>query len=474
MGENREFRLDEISLRSIFKDLLKNLWVIAAAAAAAWLSVTGVEKLTYVPQYTATATLAVNTTSSSSAYTSLSLTSQMAGVFGEIFGSSVLENRICEDLGVDHIDGEITATVIEETNLINLSVTSGDPKQAYLIITSALDNYNTVSEYLFTNAVLRIVREPSVPFGPSNTLDMSRIRNLAMAAGAGTVILIIAGLSALRFTVKTRTGAHRNLDGKILGIISYERKFFTWKELFRKKKRSLLISSLTVSMDFAESLRKAASRLEHHMRQRRQQVLLVASVSENEGKSSVAANLALALSEKGKKVILIDCDLKKPAQYRIFDRPSAVKGWLGDYLQEKCQANDLLSYNRKDHFFSVFQNTGMENSASLLSSDRMKKFLTACCGMVDYVIVDTPPMAACSDAELLMGLSDVAVLVVRQDWSDVRAINDSADAIRRSGIDFAGFVLNAFQKDFVIGHSAGAGYGSYHKYRGQEGGGELG
>ena len=86
---------------------------------------------------------------------------------------------------------------------------------------------------------------------------------------------------------------------------------------FRKKKRSLLISSLTVSMDFAESLRKAASRLEHHMRQRRQQVLLVASVSENEGKSSVAANLALALSEKGKKVILIDCDLKKPAQYRI-------------------------------------------------------------------------------------------------------------------------------------------------------------
>lgn len=474
MSENRELRLDEISLRSIIKDLIKNLWVIAAAAIAGWLAVTGVEKLTYVPEYTATATLAVNTTSSSSAYTSLSLTSQMAGVFSEIFSSSVLENRICQDLEVDQLDGEITASVIEETNLITLSVTSADPKQAYMIIASALDNYDTVSEYLFSNAVLRMVREPSVPYSPSNTLNISRIQKLAALGGAGGVILMISALSVFRFTVKTRAGAQRNLDGKILGAISYERKFFTWKELFKKKKKSLLISYSTVSMAFGESVRKAASRLSHHMGRRRQQILLVASVSENEGKSSVAANLALALSEKGKKVLLMDCDLKKPAQYRIFDRPSAVKGWLGDYLKEQCQANDLLSYNRKDHFFSVFQNTGVENSASLLASDRMKQLITACSGMVDYIILDSPPMAACSDAELLMGLADTAVLVVRQDWSDVRAVNDAVDVIRRSGTDFAGFLLNAFQKDISFGHLRESGYGSYHKYKGQEGGGAYG
>ena len=91
MGENREFRLDEISLRSIFKEPAEKSMGHSGGSGGGLLSVTGVEKLTYVPQYTATATLAVNTTSSRSAYTSLSLTSQMAGVFGEIFGSSVLE-----------------------------------------------------------------------------------------------------------------------------------------------------------------------------------------------------------------------------------------------------------------------------------------------------------------------------------------------------------------------------------------------
>ena len=149
MREDREFRLDEISPRAIGKDIIRNLWVILALVLAAALAVLGAEKLLYVPRYTSSAILAVNTTSNSSAYSSLSLTSQMAGVISEIFGSEVLQNRICEQMGVDQIDGEISAAVMEDTNLIRLEVTSSNPRQAYLIISSAMDNYNSVSDYLF-------------------------------------------------------------------------------------------------------------------------------------------------------------------------------------------------------------------------------------------------------------------------------------------------------------------------------------
>ena len=128
MNEAREFKFDEISVFCIIRDLLKNLWVILLAAAAAWLAVTGMMSFRYVPEYTAQATMAVNAKGSSSAYSSLSLTNQMAGVFSEVFDSNVLKKKIAKDLGEKSIDESIRASVIEETNLITLQVTSENPR----------------------------------------------------------------------------------------------------------------------------------------------------------------------------------------------------------------------------------------------------------------------------------------------------------------------------------------------------------
>lgn len=166
MNEAREFKFDEISVFCIIRDLLKNLWVILLAAAAAWLAVTGMMSFRYVPEYTAQATMAVNAKGSSSAYSSLSLTNQMAGVFSEVFDSNVLKKKIAKDLGEKSIDESIRASVIEETNLITLQVTSENPRQAYMVIQSAIENYGEVSDYLFSNATLRIVQEPAVPYAP--------------------------------------------------------------------------------------------------------------------------------------------------------------------------------------------------------------------------------------------------------------------------------------------------------------------
>ena len=461
MGDTKEFNLDEISLRSVCVDVVKNLWVIVLAAVAAWFAVTGVEKLIYVPEYTATATLAVSAKgSSSNAYTSLSMTSQMAGVFSEVFSSNVLRERIAEDMGVDSIQGEITTSIIEETNLITLQVTSENPRETYLIISSALDNYDTVSDYLFSNAVLRIVQEPSVPYSPSNVMNISRIRKLGMLGAAGGVGALLVLLSVLRFTVKTRQGAARNLDGRLLGTIPYEKKQFTWKEILQKKKKSLLISTSLVSMVFSESIRKLVTRLNHHMSRRKQKVILVTSVSENEGKSSVAANLALALAEKGKRVALIDGDLKKPAQYKVFGQPEAPKGWLSDYLSGKAGIGEVLVHDKSRSLYMIYQNSSVRNSGGLLESSQMKDLINACRKNMDYLVLDSSPMALASDAELMLKQVDLAVLVVRQDRANIRAINDAADVIRKSGVDFGGFVLNAFHRELSLQPQRG--YGRYY------------
>ena len=149
---NRElFRLDEISIRGLCLELLRSLWMILVIGVSLWLGITGVHTLIYEPVYTSTATLVVTVKGQTSAYSSLSVTSQMADVFGEVFQSSALRSRIIEDVG-EEIAGDITCTPITDTNLLTLSVSSPDPRQAYLFINSALENYEQVAQDVFSNA----------------------------------------------------------------------------------------------------------------------------------------------------------------------------------------------------------------------------------------------------------------------------------------------------------------------------------
>lgn len=470
MNEAREFKFDEISIFCIIRDLLKNLWVILLAAAAAWFAVTGMMSFRYVPEYTAQATMAVNAKGSSSAYSSLSLTNQMAGVFSEVFDSNVLKKKIAKDLGEKSIDESIRASVIEETNLITLQVTSENPRQAYMVIQSAIENYGEVSDYLFSNATLRTVQEPAVPYAPSNTMNISRIQKIAGLFGAAAVAGAIVLLSVLRFTVKTREGGKRSLDGRILEVIPYERKNKTVRGVLKKLNKSILISSTLVSMSFCEAVRKTATRLDHHMQRREQKVLIVTSVSENEGKSSVAANLALALAEKGRKVLLIDVDLKKPALYKVFEKQQENRKYLSDYLEKKAGVKDVLFYEKKERIYTVFQKKGIHNAAKYLDSPEMGALIDAGRKKMDYVILDTPPMSVSSDAELMLKMADNAVLIVRQDWTDVRATNDASDTIRQTGVDFTGFILNAFFRENLWNSFREH---SYYGYRRNDDSGEV-
>lgn len=461
MSSREEFNLDEISIRGILRKGLINSWMAILAALGAWLLVTGIKGMTWEPQYTSHAILAVNSRGTGNdAYSSLSLTNQMAGIFSEVFSSNVLKEKIAESLGQEKIDARIYASVVKETNLIELSVTTWEPRQAYLILQAAIENYNAVSDYLFSNAVLRVVQEPDIPFGPSNPLRINRLRILAAAGAAAAVYGCITLLSALRFTVQTRTGARRNLDGRILETIPFERKYKTLREMCSRRKKSILISSSLVGISFAEAIERLAPQLEHHMERRGQKVLLVSSVSENEGKSSIAANVALALAERGKRVLLMDADLKKPAFWRIFDRKEDGPD-LKDYLERKVGLEEIIE--SEESLSLIVQRSPVKDSAVFLDSPGFERLIVSLRKKWDYIILDSSPMSITSDAEFLLKWADAAVLVVRQDWSDVRAVNEAADAVRQSDADFLGFVLNAFQgggSPFKRGY----GYYGYKKY----------
>lgn len=252
----------------------------------------------------------------------------------------------------------------------------------------------------------------------------------------------------MRNTVKVSAKASSLLDGKVLGVIPFEYKQTQSGKRTRKHKGvpALLLTSSLVSMNFAEAERRMATRLEAHLQKKKFQVVLVDSVAENEGKSTVSANIAIALAERGKKVALVDADLRKPAQWRIFDEQNVKRASFSDAVMGKAQLEDVLVQNPRSNLWELFQFKAVKNPVAVFNSPNLPALINTLRSQMDYVVIDSAPVAAAADAELLMRHADTTVLVVRQDVSDVRVINDTVDLVWKSTGDFSGFVLNSFRE----------------------------
>ena len=314
---------------------------------------------------------------------------------------------------------------------------------------------------MFSNASLQILQEPEVPSEPSNTSWIMARRYLLVAAGMLAIAAVICLFYLLRLTVKVPDSASRLLDGTVRGTIPFESKGILGG---KKTKKALLLNSPLVSMEFAEASRRAEAKVEYHMRRKGYQVLLVTSISENEGKSTVAANIALALAEKHKKVLLLDGDLRKPAQYKVFEEKNTGRTSVDQVLKGEASWKKNLHYNKSAGIWELFQFYGVKDPAAVFAKAPMKALAQEWKQEMDYIVIDCPPTAVSTDAEVWMETADTVLMVVREDWSDVRVVNDAVDMIWQSGCDFSGFVLNAFHRDWASGSRGyGYDYGDYGK-----------
>lgn len=223
---------------------------------------------------------------------------------------------------------------------------------------------------------------------------------------------------------------------------------------------ALLLNSPLVSMNFAEANRRTVARLEAHLQHKKFQVLIIGSVEENEGKSTVAANIAISLAEHGKQVLLIDGDFRKPAQYKIFDRRNSKQPSFSDVVAGKLPWEQAVVANEKTGVLELFQFKTLKNPVALLNGQKLSDLITMLRDEVDYIIVDCSPVAVAADAELWMHHIDTMALVVRQDRADVRVINDTVDLIWKNAGGFSGFILNAFRENQIRPEHGGR-YGKY-------------
>ena len=451
---------------TLIHDILINWWAILLGAIAAVLLSYVLLNIRYVPEYTSSATFVVSSRNTSASYSTLSSANTTATTFQKIVESSTMQDILCEKLGVDEIDADIQAGVAEGTNLLELNVTASSPKESFDIMEGILENYSSISYYTVGDIVLNMLKNPEIPFSPNNPLNLSRTLRMVFVLAAAALACLFGMLSFLKDTLKNEDDIEQKLDARNMGAIAYEIKSKTLRELFSRKKKGLLINDPLAGFGFVESYRKFSAKVEYRMEKERWKILTVTSVSENEGKSTVAANLAISLAEKDNKVLLIDGDLRRPSQFLIFGLHPKEENELGEFLKKEQKDADLLMRTKVPKLSVIGGRNCYSSSTDILQGDRTGKFLKRCKESVDYIIIDTPPTGVLGDAELWGQNSDAVLFVERQNFIEAEDINTMLDKFRAQETRILGVVLNSVQS---FGRLAGATVGRYSSRYGDYG-----
>lgn len=455
---------EHLDLDSIIRDVLRQWWVILLAAVAAALFAGAVVRFTYSPQYTTTATFVVSKSGVSSNTVSDSLTAAnaLAETFSTVVDSEILETRVCRSLGLDSLDGEISVSVVSSTSLMTMTVKTSSPRLAYEMIQAVMDTAVDLCGELTDNISIQVLQEPSIPSNVSNPLNERRPMLMAGAASLVIMILLFAALSYFRNTVKTERDMRHKVDTKLLASIPHEKKYKTLLSRIRRRRYSLFMENPTLSFGYVEACRMMGTRVRRELDRKGGHVLMVSSVSENEGKSTVAANLAMAMVQEGQSTVLVDCDFRKPAQYKILGLPKEKeeKYDLGTALKNRGTVR-VTAMGMEKKLPVVFSTVSHKRLLNREVMEALKMTVDALRESVDYIIVDTSPMGLVAESARIASLADASLLVVEQDVVEVRYINDAIDQLNESGAKVLGCVFNNVHTGFFGRAST---YGSYYGY----------
>ena len=466
MNENKKISLS-LDFHCLLRDLKENIWLIILAALIAVMGVYVASHSVYTPVYTSRATMVVRAkVGTSGAYTNLSASAEMANIYAEIFKQPSVKELAAAHLGEGTFNGSISVTVLGETNLLQISVTAEDPEVAFQSLCAVLEIYPDVSMAVFSNAVVDIIQDPQMPTAPSNAISNQRqmvIMVLAACIQCGLILL----LSGLRDTVKNEKGFTKSIDAKLLGTVVHEAPHLSFREKMLRKKRALLIHDGYASLKLTEDYKKIATRVEWIKKTTNSKIFTITSVGENEGKSTSASNLAIALAGRGYRVLLLDLDTRKPSIYKIFEYHHIPSLELVDlFSKEVAVTSDLIdSYRYKNtNLFLAMNKKKIAVKSEWIRSALVRQWIRALADEMDFVIVDTAPLSVSADAASLGDVADQTILVVRTDRGRVEEINDAVATITSSGGTFAGCILNDVYKPFTLFDQIGADPGGYYKY----------
>ena len=448
-------------VKCILKDLLQR-WILIAAVMFIFGSVFDFMKtVTYVPQYGTSLTATLS--GGEDTFKNIDKVQSYVNTLDYLMNSNNAKSYVKKKMPISKTTYKAEVT-LKQANVVKIKVSADTKREAYFSIKLLNDWYRENTERYSFPYNITVLKESKFSTKPVN--PNSHIKNFLIGAvGSGFVLSCLLGLYFfLRDTIKSEEEVENKLDTRLYAKLPFKVK----KREDVRNKKAILITSLKTSFFFRESMNKLRSKVEASSDKHGYKSFMITSAYENEGKSSVAANLALALAKNGRKVVLVDADFNKPAVFKIFDLDGskslnkAIEGtssWRSQVVSDR-NGLDLLPCSQ-----DALKSELLTNSKKL---DEIMKELRE---EYDFVIVDTCPAYLLNEPMAMNELVDATLFVVRQDYATSDVINETVKRLTYVkdnvlGIVFKNVVSEGNKR--TSNYNNRYGYNKYYKVRGDK------
>ena len=295
---------------------------------------------------------------------------------------------------------------------------------------------------------IRIVDPAVVPGGP---IRPNRSRDIGTGALLGLFFSLGAAflLEYLDNTLKTPEDVRVHLGGvPLLGVVP-------------ESEDANLVVSITNQSVFSEGYRVVRTALNYSWPEGSSRTILVTSTAPGEGKTLTSVNLALTLASMGGRVLLVDCDLRKPQAHALL-RVKRTPG-LSDVMVGKAKPSDAIQTMQYLSFLPA--GTHAPSPADLMTTQTMRVFLEALRDRFDWIVLDTPPVGAVSEALVLASLTDGVIVVAGAEMVPRKAVAHTVERLANTGSRVLGVILNRAQVErhsYYYGRYYGHYYGHYY------------
>jgi capsular exopolysaccharide synthesis family protein len=331
------------------------------------------------------------------------------------------------DISTTSFKNHYTAIPQTNTQFMEIIVKWGSQEEARAII----DTLNEV----FIEEALRIY--PTYTIKILEKIEPQLVEQIGdkiyylLALSVGLFLSFVAVLILFYFdnTLESEDDVEKYLKIPVIGTIpKFTRKQGRFLESIQNKKG--------VSLDAYRTLR---TNLYYISKDINMKSIVITSASPKEGKSTASLMLAAVLAQGGKRTLLVDCDLRKPSLHKILNMED--KG-LSNILMDEYEWTDVVRESKIDNLFALPAGSKPADPTSLISSDRMMDLIGTLKEAFDFVVIDTPPVALVTDAQILSQCTEGYLIVVSSGKSDINCTNKALKLIQYAQGRVVGVLLN--------------------------------
>lgn len=440
----------------VLSDVLKKWQLILFAVLLCGFSFDLYKTTTYKPAYSSTVTVSLTTKDNS--YTNLEQVKAYISTLEYIMNGDVVKDYVKEESNIYNLNYKCSITSISDTNILNINITSPTKKEAYFTSKYVVEWYKKNIEKFNFKYNMDITNSASIAATPTSiNIHKSNLKKAGFFVGV-FVVALIGLFSFFSNRIKDAGDIEKHIDSRLLRKIPCEIKP-RGRKFWKKNKKAILISSIQVSFPYREAMKKLRTYIEESSKKHNYKTIMITSALENEGKSSIATNLAIALASKDYKVLLVDADIRKPSMYKIFEHDTKYN--FNNYLKGHDTWQSQVKYLQKEKLSVLFMEQDLEHAEELIESSHLQKFFDEVKEEYDFVIVDSSPACHLNEPLVLNQFIDATAVVVKQNVASYKLINNTIHRLVNVNNNVIGCIYNASYQDTI--HKSGS-YGYHYGY----------